>query len=180
MRAIICASFWLEIGMKRQRIIFAALSFSLFLALAQFVGTFAEAQQTSDPRVADLLKAGKLRVGLGLGSPALAIKNPATGEVRGPALDLARAVAAKMGIELQSVEYPRPGAVLDGLRTNAWDVTFLVADPARATEADFSHPYMQSDFTYLVLAGSSIRNVADADQPGVHIAVPRGTRRTSC
>jgi polar amino acid transport system substrate-binding protein len=33
---------------------------------------------------------------------------------------------------------------------------------------------MQSDFTYLVLAGSSIRNVADADQPGVHIAVPRG------
>jgi polar amino acid transport system substrate-binding protein len=33
---------------------------------------------------------------------------------------------------------------------------------------------MQSDFTYLVPAGSSIRNVADADQPGVRIAVPRG------
>jgi polar amino acid transport system substrate-binding protein len=174
MRAIICASVWLEIDMKRQRIIFAAVSFGLFLALAQFVGAISEAQQAADLRVADLVKVGKLRVGLGLGSPALAIKNPATGKVRGPALDLARAVAAKMGIELQSVEYPRPGAVLEGLRINAWDVTFLVADPARATEVDFSHPYMQSDFTYLVPAGSSIRNVADADQPGVHIAVPRG------
>jgi polar amino acid transport system substrate-binding protein len=50
----------------------------------------------------------------------------------------------------------------------------MVIDPARTAEADFSPPYMQSDFTYLVPAGSSIRNVADADQPGVRIAVPRG------
>src|SRR5471030_2809338 len=98
--------------MEGQRIIFAALSFGLFLTLAQFAGAIAEAQQTPDPRIADLVMAGKLRLGLGLGSPALAIKDPVTGEVRGPALDLARALAAKMGIELQSVEYPRPGAVL--------------------------------------------------------------------
>ena len=102
------------------------------------------------------------------------MKDPASGEVRGPALDLARALAAKMGIGLQPVEYPRPGAVLEGARTNAWDVAFLVVDPARAAEADFSTPYMQSDLTYLVLAGSSIRKVADADQPGVRIAVPSG------
>jgi polar amino acid transport system substrate-binding protein len=145
------------------------------LLVALLVGAaIAEAQQAPDHRVADLVRAGKLRVGLGLGSPATAIKDPATGEVRGPALGLARALAARIGIELQPVYYPRPGAVLEGVRTNAWDVTFLVADPARAAEADFSPPYMQSDFTYFVLAGSSIRNVADADQPGVRIAVPRG------
>jgi len=132
------------------------------------------AQQTSDPRVADIVRAGKLRVGLGLGSPALAVKNEATGEVRGPALDLARALAAKIGVELQPVYYPRPGAVMEGVRTNAWDVTFLVADPGRAGEADFSPAYMQSDFTYIVQTGSAIRNVGDADQPGVRIAVPRG------
>jgi len=79
-----------------------------------------------------------------------------------------------MGIELQTVEYPRPGAIMEGVRTNAWDVTFFVLDPVRAAEGDFSPPYMQSDFTYLVPAGSSIRTVADADQPGVRIAVPRG------
>ena len=109
-------------------------------------------QQAPDPRVADLVKAGRLRVGLGLGSPALAIKDPVTGEMRGPALDLARALAARIGIELQPVEYPRPGAIMEGIRNNAWDVTFFVIDPVRAAEGDFSPPYMQSDFTYLVPA----------------------------
>src|SRR2546425_657390 len=34
-------------------------------------------------------------------------------------------------------------------------------------------PYLQIDATYLVLDGSSVRNVIDADQPGVRIAVTR-------
>jgi len=154
----------------------------LMLVLTLVLGIGAEvvgvqllyAQKAPDPRVADLVKAGKLRVGLGLGTAVLAIKDPATGEVRGPALDLGRALAARIGIELQPVEYPRPGAVLEGVRTNAWDVAFLAFDPDRATGADFSPPYMKADFTYLVRAGSSIRSVADVDQPGVRIAVPRG------
>ena len=159
--------------MKR---IIPMLTFTLVLGIgAEVIGAqVSYAQQAADPRVADLVRAGKLRVGLGLGSPALAIKDPATGEVRGPALDLARALAARIGIGLQSVEYPRPGAVLEGVRSNAWDVAFLVIDPARAAEADFSAPYMQSDFTYLVPAGSLIRDVADVDQTGVRIAHPRG------
>ncbi len=134
---------------------------------------FAQAQQVPDPRVADLIQTGKLRVALGLGGVS-AMKNPTTGEVHGPAVDLARALAAKIGIQLQPIEYPRPGAVLEGLQDNNWDVTFLVVDPARAAEADFSIPYMQSDYTYLVSAGSSKRSVSEMDQPGLRIAVPRG------
>jgi polar amino acid transport system substrate-binding protein len=160
--------------MKKRRTIFTALSFGLLLAVAQFAGTIAEAQQAPDPRVSDLVQAGRLRVAIGLGPAVSAIKDPATGNVRGPALDLARALAARIGIELQPIEYQRPGAVLEGVRTNTWDVTFLVIDPVRAAEVDFSPSYMESDFTYLVPAGSSIRNVADADQPGVRIVVPRG------
>ena len=53
-------------------------------------------------------------------------------------------------------------------------MTFLVADPARLADADFSPPYLQSDFTYLVPAGSSKRSVTEMDQPGTRIAVPRG------
>jgi polar amino acid transport system substrate-binding protein len=134
----------------------------------------AQAQQAPDPRVADLIQSGKLRVALGLGSPVLAMKDPKSGEVRGPALDLARELAKKIGVQLEPIEYPRPGAILAGVKNNEWDVTFLVADPARSAEADFSPPYLQSDFTYLVPAGSSKRSVADMDQPGIRIAVPRG------
>jgi polar amino acid transport system substrate-binding protein len=132
------------------------------------------AQPAPDPRVADLIQSGKLRTGLGLGSPALAIRDAKSGEIRGPALDLARALAMKIGVQVEPVEYPRPGAVLQGVQNNEWDVTFLVAAPGRLAQADFSPPYMQTDYTYLVPAGSSKHSVADLDQPGVHIAVPRG------
>jgi polar amino acid transport system substrate-binding protein len=134
----------------------------------------AHAQQSVDPRVADIVRTGKLRVAVGLGSPSGAMKNPATGELRGLAVDLGRALATRIGVDFVAVEYPRPGAILEGVRTNAWDVAFLVVDSERAKEVDFAPPHTQSDFTYLVPAGSSIQKVADADQPGVRIAVPRG------
>jgi len=146
----------------------------LLLALAFTSGSAVRGQQAADPRVVDLVQNGKVRVAIGLGSPVLAMKDANTGEVRGPALDLAQALAKKIGVKLEPIEYPRPGAILAGLKNNEWDVTFLVADPARLADADFSPPYMQSDFTYLVPASSSKRSVADMDQPGIHIAVPRG------
>jgi polar amino acid transport system substrate-binding protein len=138
------------------------------------VSTAAQSQPTSDPRVADLVAAGKIRVGLGLGNHAAAMKDPATGELHGMAADLARALAARIGIALEVVQYPRPGAVFDGARTEAWDVTFLVIDPKRIAAADASPAYMRSEFTYLVPARSAIHDVADADRGSIKIAVPRG------
>lgn len=87
---------------------------------------------------------------------------------------LGRALAVRIGIQFVSVEYPRPGAVIDGLRANAWDVSILIVDPVRAEQVDFSNPFMQSDLTYLVAAGSTIQHVADADQSGIRIAAARG------
>src|SRR5258706_12164296 len=110
-----------------------------FIGIVAFVACVlpAQAQQAPDPRVADLVQSGKLRVALGLGSPVLAIKDPTSGQVSGPALDLAHVLATKIGAQLEPVEYPRPGAILQGIQNNEWDVTFLVADPARSAEADF-------------------------------------------
>jgi len=151
-----------------------ALTWSLGIAAAVIGAQILSAQQAPDPRVADLIQAGKVRVGLGLGSPPVAIKDPVTGELRGPAWDLARALAARIGIRLLPVEYPRPGAVMEGVRANAWDVALLGIDPSRAAEVDFSPPYLQYDLTYAVPVGSAIRYVADVDLPGVRVAVPRG------
>ncbi len=157
----------------RRREFIAALVIALAAATSAGEQT-AIAQATQDPRVVDLVRAGELRVGLGLGVLMQAVKNPTTGELRGAALEMARALATRIGVKLVTVEYPRPGAVLAGLRTNAWDVSFLVINPARTDEVDFSHPFLQSDYTYLVAPGSQIRSVTDADQTGVRIAVPRG------
>ena len=158
--------------MRRREFIRA---FAIALAAATGIDEqTAFAQATQDPRVVDLVRAGELRVGIGLGVLMQAVKNPTTGELRGAALEVARALAARIGVQLVTVEYPRPGAVLDGLRTHAWDVPFLVIDPTRMDEVDFSHAFLQSDYTYLVAPGSPIRSVTDADQAGIRIAVPRG------
>src|SRR5688500_9163183 len=102
----------------------------LMLALTLALGTGAElaevqvlyVQQTTEQRVADLVRASRLRVGLVLGVTTVAMKDPATGEVRGPGVDLGRALATRIGIEFVPVEHPRPGAVMEGLGSNAWDV----------------------------------------------------------
>ena len=158
-----------------RQVALSALVLTLGIGISAVGVQTARSQQATDPRVADLVQAGKVRAGLGLGSPALALKNPSTGAVSGPAWDLARALAERIGVEPVAVEYLSPGGVIEGARTNAWDIAFLVIDPNRAQLADFSHPYMLIDITLLVPAGSSIRTVADADQPGIRISVIRGS-----
>lgn len=153
----------------------AGLMFTLMLGLTISPGLIdiANAQQITDPRVADLIQAGRIRVGVGVVALHWAIKDPTTGELRGVAIDLARALAARLGVELVPVEYPSPPNVPDGLKVGAWDVGFLGIDPSRAAVVDFAPPHMQVDATYLVPAPSSIRNIADADQAGVRIGVAR-------
>jgi polar amino acid transport system substrate-binding protein len=153
----------------RRAALMLALSLVLGIVVA-IIGEQVHAQQAPDSRVGDLVRAGRVRVGLGL-VPTFAIKDPATGELRGVAIELARALSARLGVELVPVGYPSPPSVLDGLRTGAWDVALLGIDPARAAVVDFSPPYLQVDSTYWVPGGSSIRNVTDADQAGVRIAV---------
>ena len=148
-----------------------ALTLGLAVAIGVLEQQIANAQQAPDRRVADIVGAGKLRVGIGVVAPHWAVKDPQTGELQGVAVDIARALARRIGVELVAVEYPSPPAVLGGLKDSAWDVGFLAIDPSRAMLVDFSPPYLQIDATYLVPDGSSIRNVADADQPGVRIAV---------
>ncbi len=61
------------------------------------VPRIAHAQQAPDPRVADLVRAGKVRIGLFSGQYT---KDPVTGEVKGVWADVARALAARVGVQL--------------------------------------------------------------------------------
>lgn len=150
-------------------------SLSLSALLATIVT--ANAQQAPDPRVKDLVRAGKVRVALFL--PQFT-KNPVTGEIRGDVhlVETARALAARLGVELVLVDYPTPTKAVEGLKSGSCDVAFLGIDRSRAAEVGFSPPFAELDYTYLVPAGSSIRSVADADRPGVRIAAIRNHAST--
>jgi polar amino acid transport system substrate-binding protein len=127
-----------------------------------------EKKQSLDTRVEDLVRAGRVRVAM---LPPQYSKDPVTGELRGWAVDLARAFGARLGIEARPVEYPGPDKVLEGLAVDACDVGFLPNSPSWTNAADFSDAFLQLDFTYLVPVGSSIRSSVDADRPGIRIAI---------
>lgn len=141
----------------------------------------ANAQQLPDPRIADLVRAGKVRAALFLPQYTT---DPISGQLRGAAggivmIALARAFASRLGVELLLVGHPTPLKATECLKTDACDVALgMGIDPTRETEVDFSPPFMELDFTYLVQSGSSIRSVADADRPGVRIAAVRNHAST--
>jgi polar amino acid transport system substrate-binding protein len=150
---------------------------SIFLSALLATIVTANAQQAPDPRVQDLVRAGKLRAALFL--PQFT-KNTVTGEIRGDVhlVETARALATRLGVELMLVDYPTPTKAVEGLKVGACDVGFLGINPSRATDVGFSPPFVELDFTYLVPAGSSIRSVADADRPGIRIAAIRNHAST--
>jgi polar amino acid transport system substrate-binding protein len=138
--------------------------------------TIGEAQHSiPDPRVADLVQAGSIRVGLFLPQYT---KDPVTGELRGVWAEIARAFAARVGIEAVLLAKPTPQEAVACLKASACDLLFLPLDGRAAEIGDFSQPIFQFDYTLLVPAGSPIRSVADADRPGVRVAAVRNHAST--
>ena len=109
--------------------------------------------QAADPRVADLVQTGKLRVGL---FSSQFTKDPVTGELKGVRIEFARALAARLGVQAVLLEHRAPPDVVACLKAGACDVVFLPFDERAANVGDFSPPIIQSEYTMLVPAGSAI------------------------
>ncbi len=125
--------------------------------------------------VTELAPNGKLRAAINFGNVVLVQKGPAGGEPRGVSPALARELARRLGVAVEYVTFDAAGKVFDALQAGLWDVAFLAIDPARAAGIDFTAPYVVIEGTYLVLANSPLRAIADFDRDGVRIAVGRAS-----
>lgn len=119
----------------------------------------------------ELAPTGKLRVGINLSNFLLTRTDAATGEHGGVAVDLGRELGRRLGVPVEIVPYPNPGALADAAKSGVWDVGFLGAEPQRANEIDFSAAYVEIEATYLVPPGSPLKAIADVDRQGVRIAI---------
>lgn len=119
-----------------------------------------------------LAPTGKLRVGVNMSNFLLTATDAATGKPKGIAVDLGQELGRRLGVPVETIPYPNPGALADAAKSGAWDVGFLGAEPQRANEIDFTAAYVEIEATYLVPPGSPLKTIADVDRKGVRIAVP--------
>lgn len=129
-----------------------------------------------DPQAARILApTGKLRIGVYAGSPTSLVRDAATGEARGLAVDVGREFARRLGVPAELVELPRAAAVLDALKAGGADFAVTNATPARAAEMNFSPTLLELELGYLVPPGGRVKAIAEIDRPGVRVGVSRGS-----
>jgi polar amino acid transport system substrate-binding protein len=134
------------------------------------------------PAFADGLKdeiapTGKLRVAIGVSAAGGAYWSNKTesGGYTGVPVDLGKEMAAQLGVPVEYVPYTNSGNITNAASTGAWDVTFLPQDAERETKMSFGPIYEVADATYIVKAGSPIKDFATLDQAGVKVAAVNGT-----
>jgi polar amino acid transport system substrate-binding protein len=119
----------------------------------------------------ELAPTGKLRVGINYGNPVLATRDPASGELRGVAVDLARELGRRVDLPVELVGFDAAGKMFEAVRAGAWDVAFLAIDPGRADEIDFTAAYIEIEGTYLVPAGSPFHAIEEIDRDKVRVGI---------
>jgi polar amino acid transport system substrate-binding protein len=134
------------------------------------------------PAFADGLKdeiapTGKLRVAIGVSAAGGAFwsNRAESGGYTGVPVDLGKEMAAQLGVPVEYVPYTNSGNITNAASTGAWDITFLPQDAERETKMSFGPIYEVADATYIVKAGSPIKDFATLDQPGVKVAAVNGT-----
>ena len=123
--------------------------------------------------VKELTSTGKLRIAVAV-SPApsalYSVKDAATGKLRGVTIDLGNALARKLGVEPQFLEYLASGEIQNSAARDIWDVSFMPVDEERKKFVDFGNAYHLLQSTYLVAPGSKLQTIADVNAAGVRIA----------
>ena len=119
----------------------------------------------------ELAPFGTLRVGINLGNPVIAQRDPAGGDPKGVGAALGRELARRAGLPVRFTTYETAGLLADAVKRDEWDVAFLAIDPARAVDIGFTEAYVLIEGTYLVPRDAPIKQVEEVDTPGRKIAV---------
>ncbi|WP_180899711.1 transporter substrate-binding domain-containing protein [Martelella soudanensis] len=109
----------------------------------------------SDSVRRDLAPHGVLRAALNHGNRVL-VNRDANGDAFGITVDIARALADEIGLELTLIDHERAIDVSSTAGDDLWDICFLAVDPKRAETIAFTHPYIRIEGCFLVAQGVGI------------------------
>ena len=141
---------------------------------------FAGCAGTRDPNagtagaVAELGTTGKLRAAINFGNPILASRG-ANGEPQGVSVDLAREAARRLGLPIELVTFNSAGNVVEAVKGKQVDLAFVAIDPVRATDMEYTAPYVIIEGAYLVRNDSALQRNEEVDRTGTRVVVGRGS-----
>jgi len=125
----------------------------------------------SDKARAELAPTGVLRAGINLSNFLLVTGRSEKSEPVGVAPDMAKELAASLGVPVTYVTFKSPGELSDQAGKNVWDIGLIGAEPQRAAVMTFSAAYVEIEATYFVPPGSPLKTIADVDKKGVRLVV---------
>ncbi|MET3515109.1 polar amino acid transport system substrate-binding protein [Pseudacidovorax sp. 1753] len=129
-----------------------------------------------DPAVvAAFAPRGVLRASINLGNPILANRDAGTGEVGGVSVDLARAFAQKLGVDIELVVFDAAGKSVAAVTAEEADIGFFAIDPLRGEGIRFTAPYVLIEGAYLVREASPLQSNDEVDRAGMRVTVGKGS-----
>jgi len=139
----------------------ALLICALMLVFA-FAGCGAPAESAADTSLDDVMEKGYFILGLDDAFPPMGYRDAETNEIIGFDIDLAKAVAAEMGIEvkLQPVVWENISMEINNKNVDViWNGCTIT--PERQEVFDFSEPYMKNSQVVVVLDDSAYASIND-------------------
>lgn len=140
-------------------------------------GIIQKAMEMNDTsRIARILApTGRLRASINTGNPVLATRDPATGWVSGVSVDLARALAERLAVPLETVVFDTAGKSVDAVTREQADIGFFAIDQKRGEGIRFTAAYVLIEGCYAVRDTSPITRTEEVDRTGIRVMVGRGS-----
>ena len=118
---------------------------------------------------------GKLRASINLGNPILANLDPITQQPIGVSIDLANALAQRLGVDVEFVVFGTAAKSVEAVTQEKADIGFFAIDPLRGEGIAFTAAYVLIEGSYMVRADSSIQANDEVDKAGHRVTVGKGS-----
>src|SRR5437867_7278885 len=147
-------------------------------AVSSFVCDVDGSTWEGDPDAAiqqELAPSGVMRVAINYNNRNNAARNPITGALTGPGIDMSCKLAEGTHAQFVAIAYLGVPPLLVGLANGDWAAAFAFDQTLEPPGITAAIPHIGVDNTYLVSADAPFQKVADVDAPGVRISVAQGS-----
>lgn len=118
---------------------------------------------------------GKLRASINLGNPILANLDPITQQPIGVSIDLANALAQRLGVDVEFVVFDTAVKSVEAVTQEQADIGFFAIDPLRGEGISFTAAYVLIEGSYMVRMDSAIQSNDEVDRAGHRVTVGKGS-----